>query len=95
MKNTNRLTAMAMLALLLLQTASCASNDAGKTDDTNADNTPTVTEAVTEDPKLAHKRDYFASLQPISAAGAEIAFWVGGRTGPHAGRSGQRVSCDS
>lgn len=74
MKNTNRLTAMAMLALLLLQTASCASNDAGKTDDTNADNTPTVTEAVTEDPKLSQKRDYFASLQPISAAGAEIAF---------------------
>ena len=74
MKLTKKLTAAAMLTLLLLQTASCASNDAGETDDTNADNTPTVTEAVTEDPKLSQKRDYFASLQPISAAGAEIAF---------------------
>ncbi|MBR5870387.1 MAG: extracellular solute-binding protein [Clostridia bacterium] len=73
MKATKRLTAMAMLPLLLLQSASCASADTGNTDGTDA-STDAVTEAVTVDPKQAEKQAYFANLAPISAAGAEIAF---------------------
>ncbi|MBQ7300967.1 MAG: hypothetical protein IJW77_14125, partial [Clostridia bacterium] len=73
MKTTKRLTAAALLALLLLQTASCASDDGGTVEGT-ADGSQTETEAITVDPKAQEKADYFAALQPISQADAEITF---------------------
>ncbi len=73
MKHTKRLTTAALLALLLLQTASCASDDSGVTGDTAAD-TQTETEAVTVDQKEADKQAYFASLPAIVNPGEEIVF---------------------
>ena len=73
MKHTKKLTAAAMLALLLLQAASCASGDSGVVDGTAA-NTDAETEAVTIDQKEADKQAYFSSLAPISAEGVEITF---------------------
>ena len=73
MKTTKRLTAAALLALLLLQTASCASDNGGTVEGT-ADGSQTETEAITVDPKAQAKADYFAALQPISQADAEITF---------------------
>ena len=73
MKHTKRLTTAAMLALLLLQTASCASDNGGVTEDTAA-NTQPETEAVTIDQKEADKQAYFASLPAIANSGEEIVF---------------------
>ncbi len=73
MNHSKRLTAAAMLALLLLQTASCASDNSGTTEDTTAD-IQTEAEAVTIDPKEADKQNYFAALTPVSAPDTEITF---------------------
>ena len=54
MKTTKRLTAAALLALLLLQTASCASDNGGTVEGT-ADGSQTETEAITVDPKAQEK----------------------------------------
>ncbi|MBQ7983765.1 MAG: hypothetical protein IJ302_09345, partial [Clostridia bacterium] len=63
----------ALLALLLLQTASCAASDGTAGEDT-VTGTAQETEAVTTDKKTEEKNAYFAALPAVSAAGAEITF---------------------